>query len=501
VAKKFLVPIESTVATGTAPLTIASTTAVTNLNSDLLDGQHGSYYLDTSSTSQTKSGNLSVNGNFIVDTNVLSVDATNNRVGIGTASPSSLFNVVTSSFGEALFERTSGATASGYRAGLAVQSTTTGAMVDGYGVGVYYTLKDNDAVQNIMGSVGFQRDGLDSSGKLYIDTYDNGANYTRMVITSIGNAGIGTQSPSSQLHVVGSSASKVVSIVQGATSQTANLQEWQNSSGTILNRIDASGRMGIGVNPTFPLHISSGTNTEARIATTSTSSYAGIGVAGSTSNQNAYLLTYSPSSTGTQFGVSKAGLSALYSNNQPLAIGTQDAYALTLGTSSSARLTIDSAGNVGIGNQSPSYLFDVSGNIRSTGQFISSVATGTAPFAVASTTVNTNLNADLLDGQQGTVYLQGKTTASDTAPSSPQIGDGWYDTNTGRMYIRYDGYWVEESSVSNAASIQVGTVTTIDSAAQATVTNSGTTQNAVLNFRIPRGAQGAAPLFYATFYG
>ena len=35
---------ESTVATGTAPLTVASTTVVSNLNADLLDGQQGSYY-------------------------------------------------------------------------------------------------------------------------------------------------------------------------------------------------------------------------------------------------------------------------------------------------------------------------------------------------------------------------------------------------------------------------------------------------------------------------
>lgn len=34
----------STVATGTAPLNVSSTTVVNNLNSDLLDGQHGSYY-------------------------------------------------------------------------------------------------------------------------------------------------------------------------------------------------------------------------------------------------------------------------------------------------------------------------------------------------------------------------------------------------------------------------------------------------------------------------
>lgn len=35
----------STISTGTSPLQVSSTTVVTNLNSDLLDGQHGSYYL------------------------------------------------------------------------------------------------------------------------------------------------------------------------------------------------------------------------------------------------------------------------------------------------------------------------------------------------------------------------------------------------------------------------------------------------------------------------
>lgn len=36
--------LESTVSTGQAPLTVASTTVVTNLNADLLDGEQGSYY-------------------------------------------------------------------------------------------------------------------------------------------------------------------------------------------------------------------------------------------------------------------------------------------------------------------------------------------------------------------------------------------------------------------------------------------------------------------------
>lgn len=48
--------VTSTVATGTAPLVIASTTAVINLNSDLLDGQHGAYYENRDATALSFSG-------------------------------------------------------------------------------------------------------------------------------------------------------------------------------------------------------------------------------------------------------------------------------------------------------------------------------------------------------------------------------------------------------------------------------------------------------------
>ena len=46
---------ESDVATGTAPLTIASMTLVTNLNADILDGQQGSYYLAAANATGTLS--------------------------------------------------------------------------------------------------------------------------------------------------------------------------------------------------------------------------------------------------------------------------------------------------------------------------------------------------------------------------------------------------------------------------------------------------------------
>ena len=60
--------------------------------------------------------------------------------------------------------------------------------------------------------------------------------------------GVGINTPesaiNSQLMVTTSTASKIGLIVKGAASQTANLQEWQNSAGTILARITSGGVIG-----------------------------------------------------------------------------------------------------------------------------------------------------------------------------------------------------------------------------------------------------------------
>jgi len=53
---------ESDIATGTAPLVIASTTLVSNLNADLLDSQHGSYYLDSTNFTGTNWTDLTDGG-------------------------------------------------------------------------------------------------------------------------------------------------------------------------------------------------------------------------------------------------------------------------------------------------------------------------------------------------------------------------------------------------------------------------------------------------------
>jgi len=71
-------------------------------------------------------------------------------------------------------------------------------------------------------------------------------------------------------------------------------------------------------------------------------------------------------------------------------------------------------------------------SLSATGQFTSTVTTGTAPMVIASTTAVTNLNADLLDGQHaptgtivGTSDTQTLTNKTLTSPvmTTPQIND------------------------------------------------------------------------------
>lgn len=60
--------LSSTVVTGTAPLSVASTTKVTNLNADLLDDQSGAYYLDSANFTGTNWTDLTDGGTTTLHT-------------------------------------------------------------------------------------------------------------------------------------------------------------------------------------------------------------------------------------------------------------------------------------------------------------------------------------------------------------------------------------------------------------------------------------------------
>ena len=85
--------------------------------------------------------------------------------------------------------------------------------------------------------------GLDVSDNVFKLIYGGafGGQIAGLNINSSNNVGLGTVGPLAKLHAVAGTAATKGLIVQGAASQTANLQEWQDSAGTVLASVSAAG--------------------------------------------------------------------------------------------------------------------------------------------------------------------------------------------------------------------------------------------------------------------
>lgn len=80
--------LESDIATGTAPLVIASTTVVANLNADLWDGYQFADYLNQAVKSSSSPTFTAVNAtNLYIDTNLIKTNSVLNTVGINVTAP------------------------------------------------------------------------------------------------------------------------------------------------------------------------------------------------------------------------------------------------------------------------------------------------------------------------------------------------------------------------------------------------------------------------------
>ena len=95
---------ESTIATGTAPISVSSSTVVTNLNADLLDGQHGSYYAPLASPTFTGTVTLpsgTVTSGMISDGTIVNAD-------INASAAIALSKLATSTAGNIIVYNSSG---------------------------------------------------------------------------------------------------------------------------------------------------------------------------------------------------------------------------------------------------------------------------------------------------------------------------------------------------------------------------------------------------------
>lgn len=142
------------------------------------------------------------NGTTLAQDNAnLFFDDTNNRLGIGTASPGYREHIV-----------------------MAAAGATDSITWEGSGAGA-------SRKWNWM---------PDSSGYLYMKNLNE--SYYSMVFTNAGLVGFGTSAPVAQLNVVPRTASVVGAIVKGFASQTADLMQWQNSAATVLAKVDVTGK-------------------------------------------------------------------------------------------------------------------------------------------------------------------------------------------------------------------------------------------------------------------
>jgi hypothetical protein len=97
-------------------------------------------------------------------------------------------------------ERTTTST-DGYIGSYRIIATSSGDMVDGYGVNQTYWIKDTAGVNNEIAKIGARRSGADNSGRLVFSTFTTGTDTEKMTIMPNGNVGIGTTAPTNTLDI------------------------------------------------------------------------------------------------------------------------------------------------------------------------------------------------------------------------------------------------------------------------------------------------------------
>jgi hypothetical protein len=228
-------------------------------------------------SSNVKAGSITAD-TLTVDTTTLVVDATNNRVGVGTNSPSSTIHVAggtdaSTSYDVAILaagsSNTLGSGSKLYLSGTPTSPTIRAAMIEGVVTGA-----------------------TNAHSMLFYTSASGASPTERMRITSTGNVGIGTSSPLGRLNVV-----STIRVSDSSTETNALLTTVSGSSATIETRygtplifgtnaieamrITSAGNVGIGTSsPSYRLDVSHSSFDVARFVTTASNTDARINIEG-----------------------------------------------------------------------------------------------------------------------------------------------------------------------------------------------------------------------------
>lgn len=192
-----------------------------------------------------------------------------------------------------------------------------------------------------------------------------------------GNVGIGTTGPGAMLQIVGN-ADKEQLVVQGYSTQTTNLQVWQQSDGTVKGAFSNAGRLAVGTNNfsdiqtgTAMFKVQEG-NVRMSVTNYSNDTYGWFILA--TANTKGYGTLVKEGSYVSYGSITAHPVSIRTTNNDRLAITSGGNVGLggtitNLSTLAGASMVIKS-GNVGIGTTVPLYSLDVDSTVRMQGAIV-----------------------------------------------------------------------------------------------------------------------------------
>jgi hypothetical protein len=234
-------------------------------------------------------------------------------------------------------------------------------------------------------------------------------------------------------------AALAVSILFG----TAAFAQWQPPSQVAGPIVYNGGNVGIGVaTPTEKLVVSGNTAGQVRQVITNLN---GTGTADSiwTNDIGAALAFQLGASAkpGTIWGLSWSSMGRFTNTAGPIGVGTDGVFPLFLATSSVVRVTVDTAGRVGIGTSTPTQLLDVNGNINVTGN-INAKYQDLAEWVGADTEL-----------APGTVVILDPDHSNRVMPSSSA-----YDTSVAGVVSAHPGITLGEPSGSKVLVAAVGRV-------------------------------------------
>ncbi len=364
--------LTSTVATGTAPFVVASTTKVTNLNADALDGLDSTAFMAATADNWVDAGGDAMTGALDMGTNDITnagtVTATD-FVGDGSA----LTNISAGTHNhDAAYVGVGGDTMTGQltstvatgTAPFVVASTTkvtnlNADALDGLDSTDFMPASTDNWVDaggdTMTGALTMNNVGLNMSGANGDIVFDNAGG-------SLTLAGGGITDSAGNINLKKSVRIDADADVSGVIFIDSGLANGYYSAIDFYDR--GIGKWGMGKNIDNDFYVQE-LGTGDRLTIKNTTGYVGIGTTGPSS-----ALQVVGTVTATAFSGDGSALTNI-------AAGTH--------------------------NHDASYV-NIGGDAM-TGQLTSSVADGTAPFVVTSTTKVTNLNADMLDGNDSTAFM------------------------------------------------------------------------------------------------